>query len=65
MTDSNEQFAAFADTLFNVFKEFEQKANDDNYSLDTQMMWAIAANLAVKIAATAQAVSIQHEGTKQ
>jgi hypothetical protein len=65
MTISSDHFKEFADTLFTVFEEFEQKANDDNYSVDTQMMWAIAANLAVKIAATAQAVSIQHEGTKQ
>lgn len=65
MTTSSDHFKEFADTLFSVFEEFEQKANDDNYDIQTQMMWAISANLAVKIAAIAQAVSIQHEGTKQ
>ena len=65
MQTSSQQFQTFADNLYSIFKEFEQRANDPSIDIESQMMWAISANLVVKIAASAHAASINHEGTKQ
>ena len=65
MNTSNDQFKAFADALFYVYEDYKEKADDNDLPIEHQLMWAIAANLAVKIAATAQAVSIEHKGVKQ
>ena len=62
---SDQQFQAFAESLYAVYTDYEQRAHDENQPVENQMMWAIAANLVVKIAASAQAVTIHHEGTKQ
>lgn len=60
-----DQFEFFAQNLFHIFKEFEARADDPNIPTEQQLIWAISANLVIKIAASAQAAAIQHEGTTQ
>jgi len=63
--DYDSQFKIFADNLYSISQKFHQQANNPEFDVEQQMIWAISAKLALEIALSAQAISLQHQGTKQ